>query len=297
MMLRAAVATRGASRHPTSLATRALRLARLVAQMTYVYVAARWFLPRIAGRGRERRLRRWARRMLGILNVRVVVTGTIPAPGRPVLVVANHISWLDIQALSSVKGARFVAKSEVRDWPVIGKTAERMGTFFIVRNRCRSAWRTMREIADALRNKEPVAVFPEGTTSEGREVLRFYPAMFQAAIDAGVSVYPVTIRYRDLNGADNHAAAFVGDMTFAESLRRVLREHAMVVELRFGMPLVSSNTTRRALAAQAQQMIAATLALAPRRPVLEALGEMDGPSAPGDYATPGLRPPAQLPAV
>ena len=245
-----------------SLATRVLRLLRLVVHLVQVRLSVAWFLPRSARQARRDRAMSSAARLLDIFDVRLVVTGTAPARGDAALIVANHISWLDVQALGAVTGARFVAKSEVRRWPIVGKIAERQGTLFIKRGSCRGAWRAKNSVATALRDGDAVAVFPEGTTTDGRRVQPFRAALLEAAVECKTPVYPVTILYQTVSGSGNEAAAFVGDMTFASSLLRVAREPVMAVELHFGRPIPARNRTRRELAALAQLTITETLALA-----------------------------------
>ncbi|HUI25458.1 MAG TPA: lysophospholipid acyltransferase family protein [Candidatus Kryptonia bacterium] len=235
------------------------RLARLVWHVLGVWLHATW-RAEIAPVERQRLVQRWSAELLAILNVRLIYSGCVPRPGQPLLLVANHISWMDVQALGSVVGARFVAKHEVRDWPLVGKTAAHSGSFFLKRGSCRDAWRIKNRMASALRGGESVAAFPESTTTDGSRVNAFYPAMLQAAVDAGVAVCPVTLRYQSANRTGSAAVAFLGEMTFAESLKRVLREPLIAVEVSFGAPISPRNRTRRELATLAQLAITQTLA-------------------------------------
>jgi 1-acyl-sn-glycerol-3-phosphate acyltransferase len=204
-----------------------------------------------------------ARRTLLALGVGLRRYGPTPPRDEPLLVVANHVSWLDVQVLSAGRGARFVAKSETRHWPVVGTVTQAFDAIFIVRGSFRSAARTKDAVAAALRAGERVVVFPEATTTDGTTVGRFYPAMFQAAIDAGVRVLPVALRYVNEAGRPSSAAAFIDDMTFGGSLARVIAEPALRAEVHFGVPIASLGRTRRELAADARETIARTLALAP----------------------------------
>ena len=282
----------------TSLGTRLLRFFRLLAHLLQVMLTAIWALPSWDRAERQRRAREWAARLLRVLNVQIVIKGQIPAPNEPALLVANHISWLDIQALGVLNGARFVAKSEVRGWPLVGRIAECTGTFFLKRGCVRDAWRTKERVATALRDGESVAVFPEGTTTDGSSVQRFYPAFLQAAVDADVPVYPVTLRYETANLAGNTAAAFIGETTFARSLLRILREPFLVVELRIAPSLSPRNQSRRGLAARARQVIHDTLVFSPPVPRVAPPQPASASQLP---ATPGLGsgdwPPAQAPAA
>ncbi|MFZ0887505.1 MAG: lysophospholipid acyltransferase family protein [Candidatus Binataceae bacterium] len=243
----------------TSFETRARRLSRVSAHLLATWVKG------LGGKGlwqeeqRQRALARWAKDTLEIFNVRVCLKGRRSCVERPALIVANHVSWLDICVLASVSGARFVAKSEVRSWPLIGSAARRFSSLFHIRGHFRDAARIKDRVSAALRSGECVTVFPEGTTTGGLAVWTFYPAMLQAAIDASAVVQPVSIRYLSPDGAPNHAPVFVDDMTLAESIRRVLREREIVAELVMGEPLSPIGRTRRQLAGLARKFIAESL--------------------------------------
>jgi 1-acyl-sn-glycerol-3-phosphate acyltransferase len=246
----------------TARLTRAIRFVRILAVVLRLYLVARLVAPRLSAAARARRIAPCARRLLHAVCIEVRARGHIPAPGTPLLLVANHISWLDTYALNTVSAARFVAKSEVRGWPVIGTIAARFGTFFLERGRYRAAARAVAGLADALRGAQPVAVFPEGTTSYGECVRHFYPAMFQAAVLSGARVQPVAIRYRDADGAPTEAAAYVGDMSLLESLRLLLRQRRLHAELVFCAPLDPTDRSRKQLAVEARAAILTALAMA-----------------------------------
>jgi len=248
--------TRG---RPVPRSTRARRMARLVRHLAGLYASAVWRAPRLQPAGRRELAARFAREMLDdVLQVRLHVRGA-PRERTPTLIVANHVSWLDMYVLNAVAGARFVAKSEVRGWPFFGTIATRFDTFFIVRGSYRDAARMRTAVARALGLGERVAVFPEGTTTDGTTVGRFFPALFQAAIDARARVQPVALRYRDAHGRPSAAPAFVGDTTVLASVRQVLREPALAVEATIGPSLDPAGRTRRELAEHTRSWIAATL--------------------------------------
>ncbi len=192
----------------------------------------------------------WFRGLAHLLRLRLEVTGTT-APG-PVLIVANHISWLDVVVLGYQTPVTFVAKAEVARWPLIRLLARRSGTLFIHRGNLRTLRGLTRAIAQRLRAGERVAIFPEGTTTTGRQVLPFNPALLQAAIDAAVPVQPVTLRYA---GTATATAPFVGEDTFIDSLRRILRLPEVAVHCCWHAPL--HDKRRRHLANRARDHIAA----------------------------------------
>jgi 1-acyl-sn-glycerol-3-phosphate acyltransferase len=164
-------------------------------------------------------------------------------------VVANHVSWLDVLALNALWPATFVCKSEVRRWPVLGWLIGRDGTLFLERGNARQARRLGSRMARRLSAGERIALFPEGTTSDGTSVLPFRPALLQAAIASGAPVQPVALSYSD------PAAAFVGEMTFWESLRRVSRACALEARAELCEPVACAGLGRREVASLAQGAI------------------------------------------
>jgi 1-acyl-sn-glycerol-3-phosphate acyltransferase len=233
----------------------ARRCLDVAADLLILWTAARFVAPRLDDDGRLRLSSRLARRTLARLGLDVSWSGETGQTTEPMLVVANHVSWLDVYLLNAARPMRFVAKSETRSWPFVGTIADRFGSFFIVRGSCRDAARVKGRVADALWAGESVAVFPEATTTDGHGVKPFYGAMFQAALDAGVRVQPVAIRYPGPDGRPNPAAAFIDNMTFATSLLNVIREPFLRAELRFGTPLSVAGRTRRELASAAHTII------------------------------------------
>ncbi|EXG79558.1 lysophospholipid acyltransferase family protein [Cryptosporangium arvum] len=190
----------------------------------------------------------WCRSLLRALDVRMVVDAPAEAPAGA-LVVANHISWLDILAVGSVRPGRMVAKNDVRGWPLIGALATRGGTIFVDRHRLSTLPGTVADVRTALLSGSRVVAFPEGTTWCGAERGRFYPAVFQAAIDAGAPVEPVTVRYTAA-GRPTTVPAFLGDDPLTASAWRIARARDVVVEVRCH-PVLAPGGDRRTLAAAA----------------------------------------------
>ncbi|MFJ4094865.1 lysophospholipid acyltransferase family protein [Kitasatospora sp. NPDC089913] len=190
----------------------------------------------------------WARGLLGALGVAVrIVPGPVPAGPGGVLLVANHVSWLDIPLIAAARPGRSVAKTEVRDWPVLGRLVAWGGTVFLDRDRLRALPATVAEVTDRLRAGHPVIVFPEGSTWCGRESGRFRPAFFEAAVRSGAAVQPVSIRYRLADGRATSAPAFVGEDDLATSLARVVAVRGLVAELTFRptVPAPAADPARR----------------------------------------------------
>lgn len=205
--------------------------------------------------------------LLRLLGVRLTTRGAVPtAAGEPLVLVSNHISWLDIFVIDALRATRFVAKSEVRGWPLLGWLAARTGTMFIERGRRHAAAAVNRDIAAALAARDTVGLFPEGTTTLGDELRPFHAALFQAAIEIGHPLRPVAIRYRDADGAPSLAATYVGDQSFVESLWAITGERSIAAEATFGEDIATAGSDRRTVARQAEAVIARSLSLpAPHR--------------------------------
>ncbi|MFI8237046.1 lysophospholipid acyltransferase family protein [Streptomyces sp. NPDC085866] len=228
---------------------------RAVLRLTAVtlLVLAGIVLSPLGGRIPAEWVRRWCRSIVRAIGVRVRFTGTA-APAGGLLLVANHVSWLDIPLLAAVRPARMLAKTEIRDWPVAGALVARGGAVFIERDRLRALPDTVARIAHAMREGAAVVAFPEGSTWCGRAHGRFHRAVFQAALNAGVPVQPVRLRYRQ-DGAASTAAAFVGEDTLLASLWRVARARGLVAEVDI-RPVIppGAQPDRRSLARAAQSV-------------------------------------------
>ncbi|MFJ9155209.1 lysophospholipid acyltransferase family protein [Streptomyces griseoviridis] len=199
-----------------------------------------------------RAIRAWCRSIVRAAGVRARITGTA-APDGGLLLVANHISWLDIPLLAAVRPARMLAKAEIRRWPVAGPLVARAGVLFIDRDRLRALPATVARMADALRAGQAVAVFPEGSTWCGRAQGTFRRAAFQAALDAGVPVQPVSLSYLVTTGADratpSTAPAFIGEESLLTSVWRVVSTRGLVADVRLRPPLPpGTHPDRRTLA-------------------------------------------------
>jgi 1-acyl-sn-glycerol-3-phosphate acyltransferase len=209
----------------------------------------------------ERLTHHWNGLLLKILRVRLSVRGQ-PAAGARILV-CNHISWLDIPVLAACEQTRFVSKAEVRNWPIAGWLATAAGTFYIKRG-AGGTKRLIQSMSQHLQQQGSVVLFPEGTTTVGDAVLRFQPRLFAAAIETGVPVQPVALRYgRGVNG--DNIAPFVGDDDLLSNLLRLLREPGLEVELNYCAPIPSQTHDRAALARLAHAAVSEALAPAGAR--------------------------------
>lgn len=211
---------------------------------------------------KDRKIQQWSQRLLLIFKLKLVVTGLDDVIATPSLFAANHISWLDIHAINACKPIRFVAKSEVRSWPVFGWMAKQLGTVFIRRDSARHAREVVEQMAEALRT-ESICIFPEGTSTNGAQVLPFKPNLFESALAAKCPIYPLSIRYVcEKTGLRSDSPAFIGDMGLLESMSRVIHEPGLLVQIHFLQPYraeISGGSDRKQVAAYCQESIAQTL--------------------------------------
>jgi 1-acyl-sn-glycerol-3-phosphate acyltransferase len=207
---------------------------------------------------RHARIQWWSAKLLRVMGLALHAHGT-PKPGAK-LVVSNHVSWLDIAAIHAViPEAHFVSKADVRQWPLVGKLVAGAGTLFIEREKKRDALRVVHQMAEALQRGETVAVFPEGTTGDGRTLLPFHANLLQAAIAARAPVQPVVLRFFDAEHAISPLAEFLGETTLAQSLWRFVCARGLNVEVRVLSPEGTEHADRRALAEHLREVIAQAL--------------------------------------
>jgi 1-acyl-sn-glycerol-3-phosphate acyltransferase len=215
--------------------------------------------PLIADARRRALKQRWSRRLLAILDVHLDAQLAAVPPGS--LFVANHVSWLDIYAFNAARPMAFVAKAEVRRWPLIGWLAAHTDTLFLSRESRRQSAQVNAQVRRLLMAAADVAVFPEGTTTTGGQLLPFHAALLQSAVDTGRPLQPVALSYCTADGRRSEVAAYAGATTMGESLLAILRSGPLTVRLRPTPTLDSRNMNRRALAQAARGAIAFSLGL------------------------------------
>jgi 1-acyl-sn-glycerol-3-phosphate acyltransferase len=236
----------------------ALRLTRVLIHLFAGLAVCTLVFP-WAGEGlRARFTRHWSRELLGLCRVSVEAV-----PGAPALdhamIVANHVSWLDIFVINSLHPCRFVAKAEIRAWPVIGWLVERAGTVFIARGSRRDLRQIFKGLTSVLQQGQRVAFFPEGTTSRQGQVLPFHANLLEAAINAGVAVQPYAIEYVDAEGAHHTSVDYVGETTFVHSFFEILSGAPVRARLTCLAPIRPEGMHRRELADAARDAVAGAL--------------------------------------
>ncbi|MGO4475470.1 lysophospholipid acyltransferase family protein [Massilia sp. 2TAF26] len=239
----------------------AWRLARIVLHLLQGLVTCALVFPWAGAPLRERLVRHWSARLLGICRVELERGGE-GMPLQHALIVSNHISWLDIFVINSLHPCRFVAKAEIRAWPVVGWLVAQAGTVFIARGNRRDLRHIFKGLVDALAQHQRVAFFPEGTTASQGSLLPFHANLFEAAIDARVPVQPVALSYLDARGDWHPAVDYTGETTFVDSIFRILGGEPVRARVACLAPIETQGAHRRELARAAHDAIAGSLGVA-----------------------------------
>lgn len=248
---------------PTSFFVRVSRISRLVLHLVRGMLIAAFCFPRISEAGRRTHIRHWSQQLLRILAIQLQVTpagvARQPHPPRTVLV-ANHISWVDVFAIDAVMPARFVAKAEVASWPLAGWLATRVGTLYIRRARRHDTARINRDMGAALQNGELLAVFPEGTTSDGTRLLKFNSSLLEPAVSQQAALLPIALSYWRPDGTRCTELAYDGQWTLWDTIRRMVAVARIECRMTV-LPVIEPQHHRRVLATEARRVIGDALGL------------------------------------
>jgi 1-acyl-sn-glycerol-3-phosphate acyltransferase len=245
---------------------RLVRLARLALHLARGLALVWLRYPRLSEAGRNVEKRFWSRKLLSILSISVQEPSAPKKLPERCMLVLNHISWLDIFVVDASYPATFIAKSEIRGWPLVGWLCTGVGTLYIERGKRSEALRARQTIAKEIERGVLVALCPEGMTTFGRSLERFHSALFQPALDAAAALQPVALRYLDVAGSYTDAAAYAGEVSFMDSMWAIVSTRRMVAELNLLEPISARGQTRRSLAEKTEAAIAAALGVpAPQR--------------------------------
>lgn len=227
----------------------------LIQELLYFLIYGSAWYQKEAGRDA---IQRWMKRLCQILGLKITTSGT-PKPYFGTLIVANHISWLDIIALASLRHATFLAKSEVKSWPVFGLLARASGTLFIERHNKAALVKAVDTIAELLEQGKTIVIFPEGTTTEGKDVGHFYSGLFNAALKSRCLVQPVAISYIRNHQPDTIAPYTLKD-TFILHLLRIMQQENTHIHFDFLAKIRPQSSTRSELANTTRARIRQSLA-------------------------------------
>jgi 1-acyl-sn-glycerol-3-phosphate acyltransferase len=223
--------------------------------MLHGYWRVRTVFPRFSDAQQARAVEEWARHMLAIMGIEVRVKGH-PAPG-PVLMASNHISWLDILVMHAACHCRFVAKSEIRSWPLVGVLTTGGGSLYIERASNRDAMRVVHQMAEALQQGQVLAVFPEGGTGDGVTLLPFHANLLQAAIAVDAPIQPIALQFLDAQTQQiSLAPCYHHDDTLLSSLWRTLCAPPLLAQVRYGEIQHAQGRSRRVWAQDLQATVA-----------------------------------------
>ena len=223
----------------------AYRFASLIFKLIAGYLTVLFSFPFLDPHERALEVQKWSIGVLDSLGIVVQVEGAFNFRG-PLLIVSNHISWLDVLVLHSIGYCRFVAKSEIGKWPVVGFLSKKTGMFFIEREKPKDAIKVMHQMTDALIKGEVLAVFPEGTTSDGLGLLPFHTNLLQSAVSSNTPVLPVCLAYKERGSeAQSHAPTFVGDITFLESVWTTLTAKPFSAQVKVGALSYCNDRSRK----------------------------------------------------
>ena len=228
---------------------------RVIAQVLRGYWTIRTLFPKLTDEQQARYVEVWARGMLAIIGIEVRVKGH-PASG-PVLMAANHISWLDILVMHAACHCRFVAKSEIRGWPLVGVLTTGGGSLYTERGSNRDAMRLVHQMTAALQQGQVLAVFPEGGTGDGVTLLPFHANLLQAAISAGAPIQPIALQFLDAQTQQTSLAPCYRDTdTLVSSLWRTLCAPPLLAQVRYGESQIAQGRNRREWAIDLQETVA-----------------------------------------
>jgi len=228
--------------------TRYYRISRIILHTIVGFIIAGIMLPFTSKPLKLKLISWWCKHLLGVFNIGVIYTGNVPQNPQSLqncLVVANHISWADIHALTSIIPVRFIAKSEIRNWPILGYLANKANALFIDRAKRHDAAKTVNSTKLSLIAGDNICLFPEGTTTDGTELKVFKGSLIQAAIEAKSTILPVVIRYALPDGSPNIEAAYAGETTLPESMQLMLSQKNPIVSLLFLSPISLESVVNR----------------------------------------------------
>lgn len=235
---------------PTTKLTRFARGVRVITHLLGGLFRVAFIFPFCSLKRRRQIRYLWSRRLLTLFGFTLKIEGVLPAKAG--LIAANHVSWVDIFAINALTPIAFISKDDVINWPIIGTLARHNETIFLQRGSRGHAHTIGRDMAKRLESGNWLAVFPEGTTTDGTYLHPFHAALLQPAIDANVPVTPVALSYEDSKGARSLLPAYAGDTSLWESFCAILSAQELVVRLVISEPVPveagKGNLVRKQLA-------------------------------------------------
>lgn len=246
----------------SSLAVRFIRIIRIVLHTLYGGFLGVFIMPSASARQRNWIVSHWSRVLLKMMNIQITIHGTAPSHDLvKTMFVGNHISWLDIHVLNSVRAVRFIAKAEIKSWPVFGWLAKQCNTLFIEREQKKDAVRVIEDATMSLKKGDCLCFFPEGTTTDGTELLAFKGSLMQAPINANADVWPFVVHYPNEDTTPNKDMAFAGETTLITSIWRTISLNNPQVSITFLAKISPEGHERRSLTIATRHAIASHLGM------------------------------------
>lgn len=242
--------------------TQIYRISRIVVHTFIGLTVAALVLPMLNKQHKLSVIKWWCGGLLRAFHIQVNTFGSLPPVNtQGVMFIANHVSWSDIHALNSLIPLRFIAKSDIKGWPIFGYLVTKADTLFIDRGKRQEAGRIVEITSESLMAGDNLCYFPEGTTTDGTRILPFKSSVLQAAISANTQIWPVAVKYVNVDGSINKAMAYADATTLIDSMKTIIKQKNAVVELHFLTPIHAAGHDRRALTDDAYLAIKTKLAL------------------------------------
>lgn len=234
---------------------RMVRYSKLIILLVVGIIAVSCLFP--LGRSKARWLisQWWARQVLNALGVEMVVEGDQGDLKGPLVIISNHISWVDIPVILALFKVHFVSKSDIKSWPIIGFLAAKTGTIFLEKKNKRSLPNVVKTLGEALDENKKILLFPEGTTGRGDSVLPFRSPLLEVAVKSKTSVVPIAIRYFNHDSSPNFSAAYVDDDTFMKTLVRIVSAPVTRVKVNIAGMIYPEHTDRKNLAMKLRDQV------------------------------------------
>jgi len=236
-----------------------IRITLLLSTVLWGFLAVLLIYPLVDSNRRLAIKRSWSRHMLRCCGLRfrlIAADDGSVVPDNGELVAMNHISFIDILVLDALRPVHFIAKSEIRAWPVIGTLCVRTGTIFIERGKRHAVHDVLKKMSQELQAGEVVSFFPEGTTSDGRSLLPFHANLFEAAVRAQAPVRPLVIDYLQ-DGHRSLIPAFIDDLSLVDCAMAVLSASGLEVRMKVLDAIPSEGLSRHELAAKVRDAMLA----------------------------------------
>lgn len=200
----------------------------------------------------KKKIKSWLQQVLSLCRIELIIHGD--SVSSPKMIVANHVSWLDVVILWVLYPGHFIAKQEIANWPLLGKMIASAGTLFINRNKNSEIRRIASQLKQIIHNQQNVLFFPEGKTGDGSSIQKIHPALFQYAIEANMVIQPLLLVYEDKSGKPSTVTPYLNQQSLVSSIWKILGQQRIKVHC-YLLPPVREQSHRKKIATQIQQQL------------------------------------------